>query len=244
MKRLLFLLLALPLASIAQEGDLQLVSHTLTIEQIEERIHDVDIEMKKAQRDIKKNEKVAAQRNKKVDAAERDLGYNEKQQAENVKRAAELKTEMRGKDLPALEKKIKDLNGDRRKLTNKNQRNSSAIVRKKAQIEKLLGEIAMLETEIDANEIVINEKTRNIDDTSEIITSNGLVEKTKELNSLDKELRNLKSKNTKLRETIAKSRNEGQSAEDQTVAQKEKLEKLRQEKATLNAQALSPVTEN
>ena len=65
---------------------------------------------------------------------------------------------MSGFDLMTLQDKIKPVNRDKKRLQSQNNRNSSSIVRKKAQIEKLLGEISMLEEEIVINEGQIEEK--------------------------------------------------------------------------------------
>jgi hypothetical protein len=91
MKQFLFLLLFLPVLVTAQQAEAQLTSRALSAEQVDECLHDIDINLKKSERELKKAEKALSQREKRTLNSERDLEYNEKRQVENVERTADLK---------------------------------------------------------------------------------------------------------------------------------------------------------
>lgn len=197
---------------------------TLSAEQRTEQLEEIEGTLKKDQKALRKFERQISKSNDHIEDLELEINYNEKRQTDHVNQIAELKQSMAGFDLKALEDKAKRLGKEARKLDRENHHDAQTIARKKAHIEKLLSEISVLESDIAENAAGIDIRKDERDETLDIITRNGLVEKQTSIDQLDKELHALKTKNERMR---MKS-----DREKQAISKNENLVKQTQQKVT------------
>ncbi|MFM1931463.1 MAG: hypothetical protein RL226_766 [Bacteroidota bacterium] len=169
-----------------------------TSEEYKSRVSEINKELAKMDRALVREARAQRQKEQQMRDAERELEYNRLKQEEKEKHIAQLRSDMAGWDLDALEEKIARLSRERSKLDRQAKNDAQAIIRKKAQIEKLLAEIAMLEQRIDSNEQVIDQKDNEIQQTEEIITSNALVTRQAEIDQLEDDIEALKAQESRL----------------------------------------------
>lgn len=201
-----------------------------SIELLEKRTAEIDKEIHKLERSEARNERLIQSKAEILRTAERELEYIKKAQEENVQETAYVKSQMDGLDYEALQEKIDRLEKERSKQQRKNNHAANAIVRKKAQIEKLLAEIDVLESQIDSGEDVIDEKTQEIHDTQEQITNNALEAKYEKVNELADELSSLKAKQKREEKKIANAQDAIADAESDNRSAEQRKEALLNEK--------------
>ncbi|WP_306643872.1 hypothetical protein [Sanyastnella coralliicola] len=186
------LLLSLMAGAQTQPASTQSLSATER-EMFEERVSDIHKEIDKIDRAIMREERTMKSKDHTSKEADREISYIEKQEEENVQQTARLKAEIAGHDLEALEDKIKRVEKEQHQLERRNKRDANAIIKKKAQIEKLLGEIDMLEQRIIDGEQGIEHKEVEIEATQEEITAFALVTKNEQLEELEDDRASLKA---------------------------------------------------
>jgi len=199
-----------------------------------QRLTVINKELVKLDKEIAKAQKISVNKTQENQDAQIKLDYNSKQQQETVEEIARVKSEMNGYDLSALQVKIKRLANEKRKMESTNKRDASAIIKKKALIEKMYAEIEQLENEIASNEVSIEETKDTINQTEEIITSNGLVEKDSELTSLEKRMSSLKKDYKKLSSKIERNKNTIKTKNSEKSAAESRVTKLKTDKSLLN----------
>lgn len=219
MKAKLFTLAILALSALTVQSQSQAVSSNsldaTTKEMYQERISDISKEVEKIDRQIVREERIIRTRENVVRESARQIEYIGKQEQENVNATAQLKGEIAGHDLDALESRIKYLTRDQKSLERNNKRDANSIIRKKAQIEKLLGEITMLEERILTHEQTIIEKEEQIQETEVEITEFALVTKNDQLKELEKDRSQLQAQ--KNRENRRKGKAEDEIHDSETT---------------------------
>lgn len=202
------------------DGQTQPISQTsaYSAEEVKSRVSEINKELQKMDRTLLRVAREQKVKEQIVRESERELSYNRQKQQERTRRIATLKTEMSGYDLQALNDKIDRIEKEQSRLDRQKRNDAQSIVRKRAQIEKLLGEISMLETRIETNEQTIERKEEEIQDTQEVITQNGLVAKQAEIDAIDKELESLKSAENRLQRKQDQSKDSVSESENRIQA--------------------------
>lgn len=189
-----------------------------SVEENKTRVTEINKELQKMDRTLLR---VARDQNTKeqiVRESERELSYNRMKQLERSERIAYLNREMSGYDLDALNEKINRIEHEKNKLDRQSRNDAQAIVRKKAQIEKLLGEISMLESRIVTNGESMDRKEEEIQATQEVITQNGLVSKQTEIDTIEKEIEALKAAENRLQRKRDQSQDSVSESENRIKA--------------------------
>ncbi len=241
MKKILFIL-SIFIGSYGYSQSTQVGNESMSASERAQRIEAINKELSKLEKKVSKAERIALSKKQENEDAQIKLDYNAKQQQETVENIARVKSEMNGYDLSALQDKIKRLTNEKRKLESTNKRDASAIIKKKAMIERLYAEIEQLENEIATNEVSIEETKDTIDNTEEIITTNGLVEKDTELVALEKKMNSLKKEDKKLNAKIEKNKNTIKTKNTEKAASETKVTKLKTDKTLLNQKSQSTTT--
>jgi len=187
-------------------------------EEVKSRVSEINKELQKMDRTLLRVAREQKVKEQIVRESERELSYNRQKQQERTRRIATLKTEMEGYNLQALNDKIDRIEKEKSKLDRQSRNDAQSIVRKKAQIEKLLGEISMLESRIATNEETIDRKEEEIHDTQDVITQNGLVAKQAEIDAIDKEIQALKSTENRLQRKQDQSQDSVSESENRIQA--------------------------
>ena len=187
-------------------------------EEVKSRVSEINKELQKMDRTLLRVAREQKAKEQIVRESERELSYNRQKQQERTRRIATLKTEMEGHNLQALNDKIDRIEKEKSKLDRQSRNDAQSIVRKKAQIEKLLGEISMLESRIATNEETIDRKEEEIHDTQDVITQNGLVAKQAEIDAIDKEIQALKSTENRLQRKQDQSQDSVSESENRIQA--------------------------
>ncbi|MBI1266724.1 MAG: hypothetical protein GC193_04735 [Cryomorphaceae bacterium] len=187
-------------------------------EEMKSRVSEINKELQKMDRTLLRVAREQKVKEQIVRESERELSYNRQKQQERTRRIATLKTEMEGHNLQALNDKIDRIEKEKSKLDRQSRNDAQSIVRKKAQIEKLLGEISMLESRIATNEETIDRKEEEIHDTQDVITLNGLVAKQTEIDAIDKEIQSLKSAENRLQRKQDQSQDSVSESENRIQA--------------------------
>lgn len=124
---------------------------------------------------------------------EREISFVREQQQRTEEQANELRAEIRGHDLEALQDEVDRLDRDQRKLERDNHKADRAILRKKAKIERLLNEIDMMENTIVDNGRRIEEKEVEKSAAQEEIVAYGPVSKNERIRELEDERASLEN---------------------------------------------------
>jgi adenylate kinase family enzyme len=93
-----------------------------------------------------------------------------------------------------------------------------------------------LENEISENEIDLSRKEKEKENTQEIITSNGLVDKQATIEKLDKELASLKTKNERMHVKSDRERNSIQKNQGVIHTTEDRVIQLKSEKQQLTGE--------
>lgn len=226
-------------AQITQAPEAQEVTTTMSAEakqQMQERLADIEKELARIDKTHRKETKHVLHNEDAIRDAERSKTLNEQEQAERIKQLAKVKSEINGLDLHALESKISRLESSSKRINNSSDRAERSIARKKAEIQRLQTEIMNLENDIVRNNEKVRDQEREIKQTNELITKNGLVEKQAKAESLEKEIKDLKSKHHRIDRRILKSQDaitvaeskllNGESKKIMMLEEKQQLENL------------------
>lgn len=208
-------------AQVISTPEVQEIKSSMSIEakqQMQDRLADIEKELARIDKMHRKETKQVMHNEDAIREAERSKTLNEHEQAERVKQLAKVKSEINGLDLSALESKISRLESSSKRSNDANDRAKKSIARKKAQIQRLQTEIINLENDVVRNNEKVRDQEKEIEQTNELITKNGLVEKQAKVESLEKEIKDLKSKHQRMERKVLKSQDQITIAESKLIS--------------------------